>query len=211
MLRRDLQFATPLLLLSLSPLFLFPTGCLQGAQLENEEELKQALGCDIEALFLSCDGGGCHQGTPGNPPDGAVDFFLDDTRSYLVGMQAKYPEAVGNYYSLYGMCPHDNPELIIDPANPDNSLFLRKLNKTQTCGTVMPPELKPLTPGEIECFREWVIELVAASSGSGGATGSGGAASGGAANGAGGASSGGGTATGGSEIGSGGGTSSGAQ
>ena len=52
------------------------------------------------------------------------------------------------------------PELIIDPNNPDESLFLKKLNGTHTCGQIMPEE--GLSADEIECFRKWVLDTIAA-------------------------------------------------
>jgi len=184
----------PVLLITLAPLVVFPSACLQGAQLENEPELQQALGCDMDALFKKCDGSGCHEGGNGFPPSGGTDFFGPGTPASLVGAPAVYPEAVANYYQ-YGYCPEER-ELIIDPINPDNSLFLKKLNDTQTCGLLMPDSGK-LPDADIACFRQWVIDTIALSSASGGATGSGGAAgTGGATTGSGGAAGTGGATTG---------------
>lgn len=145
-------------------LALLPTACLQGAPLENKKEIQEALGCDIDRLFLSCDGATCHEGTPAEPPLGGVDFFGPGTPDNLVGMAAQYPPDVQTFYPTYGLCPVDNPELIIDPINPDESLFLKKLNKTQTCGTVMPSDGE-LNAQEIACFREWVLGVIAATTG----------------------------------------------
>jgi hypothetical protein len=46
--------------------------------------------------------------------------------------------------------------LLIDSANTDNGVLLKKLNGTQDCGGAMPPELFDITPVEKQCVIDWI-------------------------------------------------------
>ncbi|HLV66598.1 MAG TPA: hypothetical protein VKY73_12335 [Polyangiaceae bacterium] len=53
-------------------------------------------------------------------------------------------------------------EKLIDPNNVDNSVLLKRLNGTQSCGSRMPSGLSALSAAQLTCVRTWV-ESVAAS------------------------------------------------
>lgn len=139
---------------------LVSSACLEGAPLENKQEFLDARGCDMEALFATCDGSGCHEGDAANPvPLGGADFYTPDFPNDLIGLAATYPAPANDL----GTCPNP-PELIIDPDDPMNSLLLKKLRNEQACGDGMPAQydLKKLEPDQIQCFEDWVMEVVAA-------------------------------------------------
>ncbi|MFO7179997.1 MAG: hypothetical protein DIU78_014970 [Pseudomonadota bacterium] len=52
-------------------------------------------------------------------------------------------------------------EKLIDPINVDNSVLLKRLNGTQSCGSSMPQGLAPLTAAEMTCVRNWVMSVAA--------------------------------------------------
>lgn len=145
--------------LSLCLIAAFSTSaCLQGAPLdeESEEAIKQARGCDMEAVFKKCGGSGCHEGDELTPiPYGGLDFSLPGFPTDLIGLGAAY-EGVHNPEA----CP-TTPELIIDPANPLQSLILKKVRGEQSCGDPMPQTL-PLSPDQIQCLEKWTLDVVAA-------------------------------------------------
>lgn len=111
---------------------------------------------DIPALFAErCAGSGCHGATM--PQLGL------DLASPGVGARVAGQPAVG--------CTG----LLADPANPEQSILYRKLTDAPPCGGRMPSIGEPLTPDEMECVREWIASLGAASGGSGGSGGASGA------------------------------------
>jgi len=62
--------------------------------------------------------------------------------------------------------------LLIDPADPDQSYLLEKLeDSSPACGKQMPNTPKKATAAERDCVRQWVSGLVGADSGAGGAAG----------------------------------------
>src|SRR5690606_10788598 len=143
--------------LSLCLIAAFSTSaCLQGAPLEEEsvEAIKKARGCDMEALHKRCALAGCHD-TAASAITG-LDLTTSNFPNDLIGLEAVYliedPDEAAT-------CP-TTPELIIDPANPLQSLLLKKIRGEQTCGDPM-PLTTPLDEGAIQCFEEWTAGVVA--------------------------------------------------
>jgi len=56
---------------------------------------------------------------------------------------------------LYARPAAGGPGLLIDPANPDGSVLVRKLTPTPPFGAQQPPGA-PLDPATIDCIRRWV-------------------------------------------------------
>lgn len=143
--------------LSLCLIAAFSTSaCLQGAPLEEEsvEAIKKARGCDMEALHKRCALAGCHD-TAASAITG-LDLTTPNFPTDLIGLEATYMVTDLEKPS----CP-TTPELIIDPANPLQSLILKKIRGEQTCGDPMPQTI-PLDEGAIQCFEEWTLGVVAA-------------------------------------------------
>lgn len=60
-------------------------------------------------------------------------------------------------------------QLLLDPNDPEGSLFLEKVAaKTPRCGDRMPLGV-PLSAGEIDCVRQWVKQVSGGAGGGGGA------------------------------------------
>lgn len=124
--------------------------------------------CDVRPILqTSCSGLACH-GSPGQPAKYYTDFFnppagksLEET---LLGKAADY-----SIVSSSGSCPVDDPELLINPEAPDESLMLKKIQGTHACGLKMPNSKSELTQEQIDCFADWV-NAITADSGAGGST-----------------------------------------
>jgi hypothetical protein len=81
-----------------------------------------------------------------------VDFDLPDPDSRVLDVPALYPGLTG--------CS-DPPELLVDSANPAESLMLKKIYGTHTCGDGMPVpwNLVKLKDNDLLCFENWVYGL----------------------------------------------------
>jgi hypothetical protein len=55
-------------------------------------------------------------------------------------------------------CP-PTAELLINRASPAESLFLKKLNGTHSCGEQMPNAGVPITPDHLACLTAWAQGL----------------------------------------------------
>ncbi len=138
--------------------------------------------CDVMPIMqTSCSGIICH-GSPGSPANYNTDLFNpppgQTIGDMLIGREANY-ELVANSST----CPTTDPELLIDPSAPSESLILKKIMGTQACGVKMPnSQAIALDQTQIDCFVEWVNDVTGhegmGGSGAGGA-GTGGAATGG--------------------------------
>jgi hypothetical protein len=117
----------------------------------------------------------CH-GSPGKPAKYYTDFFNPPAGQTLEQFLMDRP---ANYTLVADptQCPTDDPELLIDRGAPSESLLLKKITGTQTCGVKMPNSSTALTQQQLDCFVDWVYAATG-NSGTGGA-GSGGAGSGG--------------------------------
>jgi hypothetical protein len=90
---------------------------------------------DIPAFFtMRCALSGCHTSMT---PAGLLDLQSPNPGSRIIGVMSQCGGPLG------------------DPANPDNSVILKKLKGNQ-CGTRMPLGLNPLSNGEIDCIKTWI-------------------------------------------------------
>jgi hypothetical protein len=97
-----------------------------------------------EVLKTSCAGSGCHGS---ESPAGGLDLVSEGVEARLVNQPAK-------------LCA---PDLLIDPANPDVSLLLRKVDpNAQSCGLKMPMGKPALSTAELSCLAQWVRDTAGA-------------------------------------------------
>lgn len=143
-------------------------GCSGGA-LDNSDEFNMGGSggnppvnsdyCDARPILeTSCEGRACH-GDPGgdafamnfnNPPDGMTigESLLDrEAENYDLASDSD-------------ACPTDDPELIINSSNPDESLMLKKVLGTHACGDKMPPG-SSVPQEDIDCLRDWITGVAA--------------------------------------------------
>jgi len=130
--------------------------------LENPERFEAPStgpSCELDVMAdiiePKCGIPGCH--APMSSSAG-LDLVSAGHASRLVGVEAA-PETAG------GAC---EGRVRIDPADPENSLFIEKLLPSPGCGTQMPPVGGALSDDELDCMIEWVEELAAMGGGGGG-------------------------------------------
>ncbi|MGZ3428921.1 MAG: hypothetical protein ACXVCV_19850 [Polyangia bacterium] len=92
-----------------------------------------------QILATSCATNGCHDAAT---RAASLDLITPD-----VGARLLNRSAVGG------------PGLLIDAANPDGSVLVRKLTPTPPFGAQQPPGA-PLDPASIDCIRRWVRSVV---------------------------------------------------
>lgn len=111
--------------------------------------------CDINNAMLTCQGSVCH-GSPGRAPSplagAGMDLFQPDRATTLVDQPASYD---GVLTDDLANCPAV-PELRINSQNPADSLILKKLNGSYSCGTGM-PQVGMLAPSDLDCITAWVL------------------------------------------------------
>ena len=136
-------------LLAFAPLLVF--GC--AGELENPERFSApsvsrcTIDIDVQTEIFGtpeapakCGLGGCHGPAGGAvPPASELDLVSPGVEARLVGVA--------------GVCMG----LLIDPADPENSLMVRKLHPAPSCGQRMPFG-GMLTDDEIDCVTEWVTQ-----------------------------------------------------
>jgi hypothetical protein len=61
-------------------------------------------------------------------------------------------------------CPAP-PELLIDTAHPEDSVFIRKLEGTQTCGQPMPGQGVRISKWDTECLLNWAASIASSDGG----------------------------------------------
>ncbi len=148
--------------LTLTGAGLLLSGCPGGAELDNAQAIYEGLPigsgdgdmatyCDAMPIFVASCGlaTSCHLSDGANPPAGGVDLVNGDVGAALLGVPASYPDL---------SC--GSGEQLINPGAVDESLLLKKLNGTHTCGTAMPVGL-PLPARDISCIRDWAEGLIA--------------------------------------------------
>jgi hypothetical protein len=96
----------------------------------------------VEYLAPTCTFVVCHDGQSGNP----LDLLGPGLPQRLVGQQSSSLNCAGLLY--------------IDPAAPEQSLILRKLDADPPCGDRMPPAALA-TPAERACLLAWISAAVA--------------------------------------------------
>lgn len=123
--------------------------------------------CDPTPILVrSCAGAVCH-GQPGRPAAFNTDLLNapagQSLGQSLIGKPANYDLVVDAT-----ACPTNNPELLIHPSIPAESLILKKLFGTQACGLAMPNTTAAsamLTEGDKACFVDWVNGVITESGG----------------------------------------------
>jgi hypothetical protein len=96
----------------------------------------------VEYLAPTCTFVVCHDGQSGN----ALDLLAPGLPERLVGVESTSLSCAGFLY--------------IDPAAPEQSLILRKLDADPPCGERMPPAAMVTAP-ERACMLAWVQAAVA--------------------------------------------------
>lgn len=162
---RSVTTVRPFILLQLSALTVLSgllTACPGGGSLDVGSGGGTGSGgggnsfCDAAPIFVAkCDGIFCHGSNDGSMPSGGVELVTPPTGmtlgQSLLNHAATYP---GNPEPP--ACPPATAELIINETAPAESLLLKKINGTYTCGDAMPPSPVTLTPDEMTCITEWV-------------------------------------------------------
>jgi hypothetical protein len=92
-----------------------------------------------QTFVARCATAGCHDAAD---RAGALDLESAHVSARLVGVAATGGEG-----------------LLIDPANPDGSVLVRKLTPAPPFGRQDPPGA-PLEPATVDCIRDWVRSVV---------------------------------------------------
>lgn len=154
---------------------------------------ESTIPCDPKGLLKrQCAGAACHDPTDISPL--RLDLISPGVEARLVNRDATYYGVDGADAGLLPPCTQQR-EKLIDGAQPDESLFIKKLEGKQACGSEMPysKTLLPSVRDQLKaCLEGWARDLARhanpdagrdASSGgdasSRGGTGSGGAGAGG--------------------------------
>jgi hypothetical protein len=126
-------------------------------------------GMDEKTIFAdNCTSSLCHDApTTSSPPKASDDpaaglNLTADVESQVLGVTSSGGEDCDG-------------QLLVDPNDPEGSLFLEKLTaKTPRCGDRMPLGT-PLKAPEIDCVRKWLVSITGGGNQDAGAGGSGGA------------------------------------
>jgi len=121
------------------------------AELENRERFTECGDVTQTIFAKKCVDAGCH-----NPTDlaGQLDLQSPDVATRVA------------------FVPSPNcDELLADPRDPTVSLIYKKTAHTTNCGDPMPLLGKPLSPRELWCIREWIVDTGQALDGAAGAPG----------------------------------------
>jgi hypothetical protein len=54
-------------------------------------------------------------------------------------------------------CP--TGEFLINSNNPQESVMLKRLRKTQACGDAMPPAGLPISAADLKCLEDWILSF----------------------------------------------------
>jgi hypothetical protein len=115
--------------------------------------------CDAPAVIsYYCSGSNCH--SPDHESGGTSLVLVDVDPDSLVGKEATYDGVLAGGKG----CPEEH-EKIIDTANPENSLIIKKLEGRQTCGLSMPYTGVKLRKESKQCLLDWVRGLAGAADG----------------------------------------------
>lgn len=114
-----------------------------------------SLAIDVQTDIFDdrCGTAACHEGSI---PAAGVDLIAPGVATRLVGVSSNSDDCGGR--------------VLIDPSDPDGSLFMQKFLATPPCGDAMPLNLiasQPpnlLSQAEIACVRAWAVEVSGAES-----------------------------------------------
>jgi hypothetical protein len=117
-----------------------------------ENSLIDGLPCDLWRTFeLACNSFGCHSA---NTPAANLDLESPGVKARLVNVPATH------LHILDGSQANCDPsELLVDVANPEQSLMLTKVLGTQSCGGLMPVLPRLFSSSDIACYTEWIYRL----------------------------------------------------
>jgi hypothetical protein len=130
----------------------------------------ERLDCDLPTVITYCGGATCHNDNARDLGSGLA-LVSSDTQEMLGDVEARLVNAPATYHNVLSSaaCPSE-PELLVDPTGVEQSLLLKKVFGTQTCGDEMPkfpyPEWGSTNnPGEqrdafVACIQAWVTLLV---------------------------------------------------
>jgi hypothetical protein len=93
----------------------------------------------------------CHSTASANLIGAGLDLSGANLGAKLAVTKATYKNAANPTACVPG-------NLIIDPANPSNSLLLKKIMKTQECGTEMPPGGQ-VSADALACLQGWIAKF----------------------------------------------------
>lgn len=143
----------PVLLVPVTLLF---AGC--PGELDNPEAFTDgglSGGCNTETRILepTCGTSACHDATD---PAAGLDLVSANPGQRLVGVQASCSTGMAE-----SECDCGPRELITaDPNDIDNSYLLEKVvSESPACDDAMPLLLNALPQADINCLREWALEL----------------------------------------------------
>lgn len=172
--KNSAKWALSGLLLATFTGFLLNAGC--AAELANPEQYAQGGSTGLGGITGTSGGtqptnGGGPTGSGGTtssvPPDPPCVTALMRSRCTLCHNQstASMPESGGIDLSGSGLGAMLTAKtsancggLVIDPANPETSLMMKKVDRTTTCGSPMPVG-GTLTEEELTCMQNWMKAL----------------------------------------------------
>jgi len=126
------------------------------------------LPCNLNMLMTqSCWGIGCHGS---NTPAAGLDMESPGVEARLLNQPATHRDILngsqvncGCTEAMMGATPPytcpPSTQLLVDGNNPDNSLILKKVNGTHTCGDKMPIPPRAIDASGIACLRAWVFQI----------------------------------------------------
>jgi len=130
----------------------------------------ESLECDVPAVIEYCGGATCHYDNASLGVGSSLALWDRNTQQILPDVESRLVNAPATYHNVANQetCP-DEPELLVDTSRPEQSLILKKLMGTQSCGDEMPkfpyPEWGATNnPGAqrdelVACIRDWVTLL----------------------------------------------------
>jgi hypothetical protein len=129
----------------------------------------ERLDCDLPAAITFCGGGTCHYDNS-EALGSSLALVNRETQQMLPGVESRLVNQPASYHNVLNpeACPSE-PELLVDPSDPERSLVLTKLMGTHSCGDEMPkfpyPEWGATNnPGDqredfVSCIQAWVTLL----------------------------------------------------
>jgi len=139
-----------------------PSGSASGASTSGATTAGGSKYCDAQPILeRACAGIACH-GKPGEPAQNNTDL-LNAPVGQTLGQSLLGKPANYNLIVDATKCPTTNPELLINPNAPAESLILKKIFGTQTCGLIMPNTTmaaKQLSDADKACFVDWVDGVI---------------------------------------------------
>jgi hypothetical protein len=140
-----------------------------GASVENTPAYER-LACDVPAVIEYCGGATCHYDNASLSVGSSLALWDRDNQQIVSDVESRLLNVPATYHNVVDRetCPSE-PELLVDASRPEESLILKKLQGTQSCGDEMPkfpyPEWGATNnPGAereefVACISAWVTLL----------------------------------------------------